>query len=329
MPEEALESQKPAQQGLTVGEETEITRHQAARGKAQKAIALALGVTATFFVAELLTGIFTHSLALLADAGHMLTDSVALLMALGAAWYSTKPATARRSWGYYRLEVLAAFLNGLLLVAVVGFIYLEAVRRLQAPPEIKSVPMLVVAVLGLGANLLSAAFLVRGRKVTLNVEGAFANVLGDLLSSGGAIGAGVVMLTTGWFLVDPIVSMTIGLVILYPAWRLIRIAVGILMESTPKGIDLDRLYHAIRSTEDVKDAHDLHVWTLTTGFIAMSGHVVLGVSPDGVRGQQRFLSQIRTRLKKEFNIDHATIQLETAGLPDEEVHCKGEPVCLA
>ncbi|MBI4232979.1 MAG: cation transporter [Chloroflexi bacterium] len=299
------------------------------RRASRKSLTLVLAFTALFMVVEVAGGLLTHSLALLADAGHMASDVAALLLAVAASWYSIRPATARRSWGYYRLEILAALGNGLLLGLIAAYIVWEAYHRIQAPPAVKSVPMLIIATLGLGVNLGAALILVRQRASSLNVQGAFLHVIGDALGSGGAILAALVMLFTGWYLADPIISIVITLIILFSAWRLIHQTVDILMESTPRHIDPYKIRDRLMELQGVKDVHDLHIWTLTTGFVAMSGHVVLSPKVDGLDGEQGVLLGLRHRLKQEFGIDHATVQLETKALPDESVHCAGDPTCLA
>lgn len=294
-----------------------------------RGLSYALAITLVFFGVELGAGLLTNSLALVADAVHMATDLVILLVSLGARWYSLRPAPAVRSWGYHRVEVLAALGNGVVLVLLVAFIYWQAVRRLITPEDVLALPMLLVAVAGLGANVAAAWLLRRDRKVNISAQAAYTNVVADALGSVGVIVGGAVMLATGWFVADAIVGMVIALLILSTAWRLLRTTVDILLETTPRNIDVEQVRRVVVETPGVRDTHDLHVWTLTTGFIAMSGHVMLEQPPPDLLGQQRLLVKLRHRLKEQFGIDHVTLQVEASTLPGEEAHCEGEPVCLA
>ncbi|MSQ11636.1 MAG: cation transporter [Dehalococcoidia bacterium] len=305
------------------------TARRNAQAGVSRGILYALGLTITFMVVEVVTGLLTNSLALVADAGHMATDSGALLLTLGARWYSQRPAPAVRTWGYHRIEVLAALMNGALLVFLVAFIYWRAVARLESPPQVNSIPVLVVAVFGLGVNILAGFILSPQRKLSISAQGAFANVVADGLASVGVIIGGAVMLVTEWYQADAIASMVVGFLVLTTAWRLLRTATDILLETTPRHINLDRVYQTVRGTEGVHDSHDLHVWTLTTGFVAMSGHVVLSSGDQSLLAQHRLLMALRDRLKADFGIDHVTLQVEAYGLPGEEAYCEGEPVCLA
>lgn len=297
--------------------------NQVMRLRNRRALMQALGITGAFFVAEVVGGLLTGSLALLADAGHMLTDLGATSMAVLAAWFAVRPPTARRSWGYWRLEVLAALANGLLLLGVVGYIVFEGVQRLRNPPEVLAGPMLAVAFGGLVANLAVVWLLLRQQKRTINVQGVLLHVLGDALGSVGVLVAGALILWRGWHLADPIASMVIASLLLVSVWRLLRTTTDILLESVPSHIDLGEVRASLLRLPGVVGVHDLHVWTLSTGFIAMSGHLVVERLDS-----QGLLVQVRERLKHEFGIDHATIQVETPDFPDEAVHCVGDPRCL-
>lgn len=282
------------------------------RPKGMKALGVALGVTLLFCVVEFIGGIVTNSLALQTDALHMLNDSFALIFALAAAWFAQRPTTNRRTYGYYRVEVLAAFLNGILLWAVVIFIFYEASQRILAPPEVKSVDMLVIAVLGLVANGVSAMSLSDSRDESLNVKGAFLHVIADMTGSVGAISAGVVMLFTGWYQADSLISIVIGGLVFYSSWKLIKESLNVLLEGVPSHIDVDVLKRRLVAFKGVKDVHDLHVWCITpTKMCMMSGHIVIEKGTDG----KNLMTDLIEMLRKEFGVDHTTIQLEDEQYP--------------
>lgn len=301
-------------------------RHRTGR-VGQGALLRALVLTAAFSVVEVIGGVLTGSLALLADAGHMLSDVAALSLALAAGWYATRPATPKRSYGYYRLEILAALANGMLLLLIAAYVSFEAFQRLAQPTEVKSLPMLGIAVVGLGVNLSAALILLKHRARSLNTQAAFLHILGDTLGSAGAIVGALVMLTTGWFIADPIISLGIAAIIVFSAWHLMSRTLDILMESTPEHIDMVRVRESVTSLNGVRGIHDLHVWSLTTGFVAMSGHVMMEERLNSVEDQRELLLALRQRLR-EMGVDHATVQLETPDLPDEDIHCEGDPRCL-
>ncbi len=255
---------------------------------------------------EVVGGILTGSLALIADAGHMLTDVAGVSMALLAIRFAARPANDGKSYGYYRLEILAAIANGILLFGVAAYILYEAYRRFMEPPEVLGLPMLAVATVGLLVNLVSARLLSAGQKSSLNLRGAFYEVVGDLLGSVAVIVAGVVIALTGWSLVDPIASVVIGLFILPRTWTLIRDAVDVLLEATPKGVDMAEVRRHITETEGVADAHDLHAWTITSGMNVLSAHIVLA---DGARSDE-VLDRLCGCLSSDFDIEHSTFQLE-------------------
>src|SRR5213076_267482 len=265
-----------------------------------------LGLTAAFLVVEVLGALFTGSLALLADAGHMLTDVGALALALFAIWVAARPPTPAKTYGYYRAEILAALVNALVLLAVAGAILVEAYRRLRAPPDVLGGPMLAVAVVGLAANLGCAWLLHADAGSSLNVRGAYLHVLGDALSSVGVVAA-LVVVGTGWALADPLASVAIALIILPRTWGLLLQAVNVLLEGTPTHLDLAEVEAAIVRVDGVRRVHDLHVWTLTSGREAMSAHVVVA----DVGESDRLLRELHAVLHARFGIDHTTVQLET------------------
>ena len=272
-----------------------------------------LGLTASFMIVEAVVGFLTNSLVLIADAGHMLTDVAGLSLALLAIWFAQRPATARKTYGYYRAEILGALANAMLLFAISGYIFYEAAQRFQDPPEVSSVPLLVVASLGLCVNIVGAAMLIGGAKESLNVRGAFLEVAGDFLGSLGAIAAGIIIITTGWRYADPLFAAAVGLFILPRTWNLLRGALDILFEGTPSHIGMPDVQQTMLGVEGVQSVHDLHVWTVTSGFVALSGHVEVRDNVDGAA----ILVAMRSRLHDRFDIDHVTIQVEHERLAAE------------
>jgi len=275
-------------------------------------LGIALVITISFFIIELVGAILTNSLALLTDAWHMLNDAFALSLALIAARLAQRPITMKRTYGYYRAEILAAFLNGIFLWAVVVLIFYEAIQRVQHPAEVKSLNMLIIAFFGFIANGLSAVILSKSKSESLNVRGAFLHVFADALGSLGAISAGLIMYFTGWYQVDPLVSMMIGVLILYSSWKLIRDSINVLLEGVPYRIDVNALERRIVELKGVKGVHDLHVWSITpTKMCCMSAHVVVKKGTN----KKKLLSDLISMLKEEYGIDHTTIQLEDEGYP--------------
>ncbi len=283
--------------------------HGPPRGEVSRRLRWVLGITAVFMVAEIVGGLLSNSLALLADAGHMFTDVGALALSVLAMHWARRPPTKRRTYGYARLEILAALANGSTLLVVAGLIVYEAWHRVQEPVPIDGSIMLTVATLGLVVNIIGAVLLHAHSHDNLNVRGAYLHVLGDLLGSVGAIAAGLIVMFTGWLPADPIISVLIALLILVSAWRLVSEAVDVLMESAPAHLDLTQIIDALRSVEGLDDVHDVHLWTLTSGFVAMSGH---GVIDDPVE-HTRVLTEVRERMAA-FGIEHVTFQLEVRTL---------------
>lgn len=275
----------------------------------RRSLWVVFGLTFTYFVVEVVGGLFTNSLALLADAAHMLTDVAGLGLALFAAWMSSKPATPRRTYGYYRVEILAALANAVVLFLMAFFILFEAYRRFREPPEVSSLPMLAVAVVGLVVNLIGIWLLHRSSGESLNMKGAYLEVVSDLLGSVGVIAAAGVMWATGWYYADPLFGVGIGLFILPRTWGLMTQAVNVLLEATPAHVNLAEVEASLLGVEGVAAVHDLHVWTITSGIDALSAHVVLvgGVAP-GVA--DAVTDRAATTLKEKFGISHTTIQVE-------------------
>jgi cobalt-zinc-cadmium efflux system protein len=266
-----------------------------------------LVLTGGFMVVEVAGALFTGSLALAADAGHMLTDVGGLALALFAVWIAARPPTPAKTFGYYRVEILAALVNALVLLAVAGWILVESYQRILAPPEVLGGPMMVIAALGLGVNVLGARLLHRAATASLNVRAAYLEVLSDALSSVGVLAAAGIVTWTGWNVVDPLVSAAIAIFIVPRTWRLLAQAVNVLLEGTPAHLKLDEIEEAMTQAPGVRRVHDLHVWTLTSGREAMSAHVVV----DHLDESERLLEELHAVLHARFGIDHTTIQLET------------------
>jgi cobalt-zinc-cadmium efflux system protein len=282
--------------------------HAPASGRS-RALALALAVTASFTVVEVVGGVLTGSLAVLADAVHMLSDNVSIALALVAVWLATKPATPERTYGYKRAEVLAALANGVTLVALAIWIFVEAIRRLESPEDVLGGWMLVIALVGIGVNLSAGAILYRARQGSLNVEAAFRHVLSDLLGSFGIGVAAVIILATGWLRADALVGILIGILVLASSWSILRDATMILLEAAPKGIETGSVGSRLAAAPGVVEVHDLHVWTITSGFPALSAHVLVGRSEDCHERRR----ELELLLREEFGISHTTLQVDHVG----------------
>jgi cobalt-zinc-cadmium efflux system protein len=278
-------------------------------GSNRCALSIALAITATYTVAEVIGGLITGSLALLADAGHMLSDNFSLGLALFAFWLSAKPPTPERSFGYKRAEILAALVNGVTLVAISIWIFYEAYRRFQDPPEILGGWMMAVAVMGLFVNVAAAWVLMRSEAESLNLQGALRHILADLAGSAGVIAAALIILLTGWLYADPIISVLIAFLVLGSSWKLLRDSVSILLEQAPPGIDANEVGRKMVSVEGVEEVHDLHVWTITSGFPALAAHVLVGNDQD-CHERRRELERV---LYREFGIEHTTLQVDHVG----------------
>jgi cobalt-zinc-cadmium efflux system protein len=286
-----------------------------AGGRHRKRLALALVLIGVFFVVELVAGLLTGSLALLGDAGHMLTDVVGLGMALAAISVAASGRQhPQRSFGLYRLEILAALANAILLLGVAAYVLVEAMRRLAAPPEVAAGPMLAVAAGGLVVNLVAFALLRQGATESLNVKGAYLEVLADTLSSVGVLIAGVVLLVTGWPYADPLVAAAIGLFIAPRAWRLGAEALRILLQAAPEQVSVEAVRADLAAIEGVVDVHDLHVWTLTSAMDVASAHLMVTAASD----LHATLDRARVLLADRYRIDHATLQVE----PDTHTGCE-------
>jgi cobalt-zinc-cadmium efflux system protein len=275
------------------------------RSGRKKRLLIVFFLTLTYLIVEVVGGLWTGSLALLADAGHMLTDVGGLAIALSAMWFAERPPTPQKSYGYYRIEILAALVNAVLLIFISFYILYEAYRRLITPPPILALPMMAVAVVGLIVNLIGMRLLHAGSKESLNLKGAYLEVLSDMLSSIGVIIAAIVMLTTGWYLADPIINVGIGLFILPRTWGLLKQAVNILMEATPEHINLEEVGEAMAQFAGIKEVHDLHIWTLTSGKYALSAHVTIS----SLQEWPFIQNLLEALLVDRFQIDHTTLQV--------------------
>ncbi|HKZ27362.1 MAG TPA: cation diffusion facilitator family transporter [Rubrobacteraceae bacterium] len=283
--------------------------HDHGRGADRRALAITFVLTAAFTVAEVVGGLITGSLALLADAGHMLSDALSLGVALFAVWLAGRPSTPNRSFGYKRAEILAALFNGATLVAISVWIFIEAYHRFREPPEILGGWMLVVAAVGLVVNVAGAAILSRSGGESLNLQGALRHVVADILGSVGAIAAALVILTTGWYYADPIISTLIGLLVLGSSWKLLRDSTNVLLEGTPRGIDADEVGRSMAASEGVQEVHDLHIWTITSGFPALAAHVLVG-RDENCHARRRDIEEL---LAREYGIEHTTLQVDHVG----------------
>lgn len=292
------------------------THEISASGRNKKRLSIVLALTSLYLIAEVVGGLLTGSLALLADAGHMLTDVAGLALALVAIRFAERPATPERTYGFYRVEILAALTNAIVLIGISLYILYEAYQRFIDPPEVQSGAMLLIAAIGLAVNLVGIFILRAGAEESLNMKGAYFEVLSDMLTSVGVIAAGVIMLTTGWYYADPIISAGIGLFILPRTWALLKDAVGILLEGTPADVNIGTLRANLSQINGVAEIHDLHVWSLTSGVNALSVHAVLA---DGAEHDE-VLQRVHEQCTSEFKIAHVTAQTERAGFACHETH---------
>jgi cobalt-zinc-cadmium efflux system protein len=286
-------------------EKTETNRHS---DNSRKGLGIALIITLVIMVVEIVGGIMSHSLALTSDAGHMLVDALALVLSLVALNLARKPATSTRTYGFHRAEIMAALANGVTLVLVAAYIFYEAYQRFRNPPTVQTSIMLVVAIVGLIANLVTMRLLHHERHSNLNVRAAFFHVFGDMISSAGVIVGGIVIAFTGWKIVDPIIAMMIGIIILFGAVNLVRDSVDILMETVPKQIQLDKVTETIKSVNGVVELHDIHIWTITSGIYALSSHIL--IQDQMLSHTSEIIATINQELAQKYNVTHTTFQLE-------------------
>jgi cobalt-zinc-cadmium efflux system protein len=281
--------------------------HADARKISRNRLLTVIMLSGTFMIVEAIAGFMTGSLALIADAGHMLGDVAALALAFFAIWLSSRPAGPSRTYGYHRSEILAALANSVLLVLISIFVLVESLQRFGNPPHVQSTQMLIVAVVGLCINLVSMRLLSDQQDGSLNAKAAYLEVMSDMLASLGVIFAAVIMMTTGFYVVDPIISSILSLFILWRTWGLLKESIDILMESAPGHVDLEDLSQSILGVESVVAVHDMHVWTITSGMVSMSGHVIVRKGADS----ELVLENLKHILEHHFGITHTTIQLES------------------
>jgi cation diffusion facilitator family transporter len=276
----------------------------------RRRLAVVLCLTLAVLVVEAVGAVLTGSLALLADAGHMATDAAGIALALSAVTLAQRPAAGRRTFGWQRLEILAAVANGLLLLGVAGYVLVHAVRRIGHPPDIHAGPMLLIAGIGLAVNLVALAVLYRGRTASLNVRGAYLEVLADALGSVAVIAAALVIAATGWTPADTVASLLIGCLVLPRAWHLLRDALDVLLEAAPRGVELDQVRSHILGVDGVLGVHDLHAWTITSGLPVLSAHVVITDEALEAGHGGRVLDSLCVCLGEHFDVEHCTFQLE-------------------
>lgn len=301
------------------------SEHGHSHGRNKKTLLIAFLITTIYMIVEAVGGFLTNSLALIADAGHMLSDSISLGIGFLAFTIGEKAADQFKTYGYKRFEILAAVFNGVTLVLIAGYIFYEAYHRFADPPNVASTGMLSIAVVGLLVNLLVAWILMRGgdTKGNLNLRAAFLHVLGDLLGSVGAITAALLIMFFGWAWADPLASVIVAILVLISGWRVTKEAIHVLMEGTPKDVDIDEVKKAVQSIPGVRSMHDLHIWSITSGRNALSSHVVVDEDVTFV-GSQRLLRQIETTLAQQ-KIGHVTIQLENEENPHRDsIMCQPE-----
>lgn len=289
--------------------------HALPESQSESTLWLALGLTSTFLIAEVIAGVLLNSLALLADAAHMFTDAAALGIALAAVRLARRPADARRTYGYHRFEILAAAFNALLLFAVAIYILYEAWQRFNSPAEVQPTGMMVVAALGLVINLISMRLLSKGKDRSLNLKGAYLEVWSDMLGSIGVIAAAVIIRYTGWAWVDTLVAVGIGIWVLPRTWILLKSAVNILLEGVPEDVDFKAVEQSLAAEPGVTGVHDLHIWSLTSGKHSLSSHIVF--DRDVLEAEQ-MLTALRRMLSERFDMHHVTLQLEH--MPCEDAH---------
>ncbi|RAL21886.1 cation diffusion facilitator family transporter [Thermoflavimicrobium daqui] len=293
--------------------------HDVTRSGNRKGLMIALSITFGIMLLEFFGGLFTNSLALLSDSGHMLSDSSSLILSLVAIWFASRPASANKTFGYYRFEILAALFNGLTLFLIAGWIIFEAYERLLDPQQVSSLTMMFIAAIGLFANLASAWALMKKGDVkdNINLRSAYLHVLGDALGSVGAIVAGLLMYFFNWYIADPIISVIVAILILKSAWGIINHAIHILMEGSPLTIDRHKVEEVLNNIPGVKHVHDLHIWTITSGLDSLSCHLVIQDAQDS----QKILRESIHKIEEHFKIKHTTIQIETEDFqhPDCEI----------
>ncbi len=290
-----------------------MPNHEHDNRAAGRPLKITLGLVLVIMVAEIIGGVLSNSLALLSDAGHMLTDALALGLSLFAMNLARRPATPTRTFGYHRAEIMAALANGAVLVLVSALIFYEAAQRFSNLPTVKTPLMMIIAGIGLAANLIGIGLLRSGSRQSINIRAAFWHVAGDTLSSVGVIIAGAIIYFTGWYIADPIVAVVIGVVILWGAVRIVREASDILLESVPPHVRIEDVSAAVKKVAGVVDMHDVHIWTITSGIYALSAH--LSIADQTVSQSCDIVTKVNELLAADFNITHTTLQLECDSCP--------------
>jgi cobalt-zinc-cadmium efflux system protein len=284
----------------------------------QRDLLIALSITILMMIVEVVGGLLSNSLALLSDAGHMFTDNLALLLSFFAMKFATRPATEKKTFGFYRLEILAALLNGIVLVLISIYIMYQAYLRMIHPQPVQGQLMLIVAMIGLVANVAGAFILFKHSHASLNIRGAYLHIVGDALSSIGVVIGGIIIIYAGWYLIDPILSIVISMIIIYGSWSLVTESVNILLESVPSHIDIDTVTAELAQVKGVREAYHIHIWAITSGVYSMSAHVL--IDDQLISGCRNIIDEIRELLSQKFNILHSTIQIECD-------RCNIGPVC--
>ncbi|EGQ19578.1 zinc transporter ZitB [Sporosarcina newyorkensis 2681] len=283
----------------------------------KRGLIIALSITTIIMILEFFGGLFTNSLALLSDSGHMLSDASSMALSLVAIWFASRPPSSNKTYGYYRFEILAALFNGVMLFVIAGFIVKEAVQRFNDPPTVASGTMIIIAFIGLAANLLSAVTLLKKADVkeNINLKSAYIHIIGDALGSVGAIVAGLLMLLFDWYIADPIISVIVALLILKSAWGVLKQSIHILMEGSPVIINKEEVLAILENIEGVKNVHDLHIWTITSGLDTLSCHILI----EDKKEEQEVLQQAINLIRDNYKIEHTTIQIEKSNLQHQEL----------
>ena len=282
-------------------------------------LALSIVITLLFVLAEAITGYFSRSLALFSDAGHNFADALALVFSWYGIWMAQKPSTAKRTFGHHRVGILTALVNSVSLVVIALLIFWEAISRLRHPEPVRSTPMIVVALVAVLMNTLISLWLRSAARRDLNVRSAYLHMLGDAVSAAGVVAAGVVVAFTGASIADPLVSILIGVLILWSSWTILKESVNVLLEAIPEGLNMEAVEQAISGVAGVEAVHDLHVWTVGSGIIACSCHIT--VEEQSVRSGQNVLRAVAEELEHDFGITHTTIQVEAEGCEENDMYC--------
>jgi len=288
-------------------------------GTTGRRLILSIIVTAAFVIGEAIAGYFAHSLALLSDAGHNFSDALALVFSWYGIWMAQKPSTAKRTFGHHRVGILAALVNSVSLVVIALLIFWEAIFRLRHPEPVKSTPMIIVALVAVLMNTLISLWLRNAARRDLNVRSAYLHMLGDAVSAAGVVAAGVIVALTGVSIADPLVSILIGVLILWSSWSILKESVNVLLEGIPKGLNMEAVERAIGGVAGVEAVHDLHVWTVGSGIVACSCHIT--VEEQSVRSGQNVLRAVAEELEHDFGITHTTIQVEAEGCEENDMYC--------